>query len=97
MSINLELLFDFKSQDKFDIHPRPSNYTNFMEEWLKSINLSKYYPNFKLAGYDNFAYLIYQEQSQYKLTSQDFKDCFLLKVKTLDNYQLLIQPLFVIK
>ncbi|CAD8118771.1 unnamed protein product [Paramecium sonneborni] len=65
-----------------------------MEEWLKSINQSKYYPNFQLAGYDNFAYLIYQEQSQYKLTIQDFKDSFYIENE--QDRQLLIAHIIII-
>ncbi|CAD8115086.1 unnamed protein product [Paramecium sonneborni] len=65
-----------------------------MEEWLKSINQSKYYPNFQLAGYDNFAYLIYQEQSQYKLTIQDFKDQFYIESE--QDRQLLIAHIIII-
>ncbi|CAD8178683.1 unnamed protein product [Paramecium octaurelia] len=47
-----------------------------IKDWLKSINYQQYYPNFTLAGYDSFEYLIYQEQSQYKLTLSDFKESF---------------------
>ncbi|CAD8107231.1 unnamed protein product [Paramecium sonneborni] len=56
-----------------------NNYQNYIptiKEWLKSINFQHYYPNFILAGYDNFQYLIYLEQSQYKLTLTDFKESF---------------------
>ncbi|CAD8203895.1 unnamed protein product [Paramecium octaurelia] len=65
-----------------------------IEEWLKSINQSKYYPNFLLAGYDNFAYLIYQEQSQYKLKVQDFKDSFYIESE--QDRQLLIAHIVII-
>ncbi|CAK87119.1 unnamed protein product (macronuclear) [Paramecium tetraurelia] len=47
-----------------------------IKDWLKSINYQQYYPNFCLAGYDSFEYLVYQEQSQYKLTLSDFKESF---------------------
>ncbi|CAD8185613.1 unnamed protein product [Paramecium pentaurelia] len=47
-----------------------------IKDWLKSINFQQYYPNFTLAGYDSFSYLIYLEQSQYKLNLLDFKDSF---------------------
>ncbi|CAD8196621.1 unnamed protein product [Paramecium pentaurelia] len=65
-----------------------------MEEWLKSINQSKYYTNFLLAGYDNFAYLIYQEQSQYKLTIQDLKASFYIENE--QDRQLLIANIIII-
>ncbi|CAD8086270.1 unnamed protein product [Paramecium primaurelia] len=49
-----------------------------IKDWLKSINFQQYYPNFTLAGYDSFQYLIYLEQSQYKLNLLDFKDSFFI-------------------
>ncbi|CAD8170133.1 unnamed protein product [Paramecium pentaurelia] len=47
-----------------------------IKEWLESINYQHYYYNFKLAGYDNFKYLIYQEHTQYQLSLSDFKEQF---------------------
>ncbi|CAD8100726.1 unnamed protein product [Paramecium sonneborni] len=51
------------------------NYLPTIKAWLKSINFQHYYSNF--VGYDNFQYFIFQEQSQYKLTLSDLKECIL--------------------